>query len=756
MYYGNATAADAQAASAVWDVDSVGVYHFNGSANDSSTPNQNGVTTSVTYSAGIVGQAATFDGITSGINVGSDASLDNVFASGGTISTWINPVGWGEGGFGRIVEKAANSIGGGGYGFQIAGTTPANGQILFEHGFSGTVGRWRTNPGTISLNSWQNIVVTYDNSSASNVPAIYINGIQQSLIFSSTPVGTASSDAAQNLVIGNSSNASDRTFDGQIDELQISSTIRSSDWVTQQYRTIVSASTTSASVQSRPTGLLLNDTDDDSDPLTVTLVSGPAHTLSFTLNTDGSFTYQHNGDFVATDSFTYQLSDGQGGVSTASATLAIQWTNTPPTISAISDRAVAEDTASGSIAFTIGDLETSTNALVTTVSSSNQSLITNAGIVLGGTEANRSISFTPLSNATGTAVITVTVDDGSLTAIETFNVIVNPVDDAPTISFIAAQSINEDTSSGVITFTIGDSDSVISSLIVTAASNRQSLIANSGITLGGSGANRTISFTPKSDKNGSAVVQITVDDGTTTTTRNFSVTVDAVNDTPIAVSDSLTAEQSAPTIIRRSALLANDIEQDGDSLIIEVVGQPSFGTLDLLPDGNLRYQHTASGTTSDSFTYRVFDGVVWSNPVGVSLSISSLPPPGFILVPGGNSIVLPSQNDSGSDGTSTEPSQSDSKSSDTPAIEPKKDSKPIAASLAGMVIAPGTQSLNDQAKESESGLMMVESNTSLVSPRKSSERAVQIDGTVSDRGRSLSLPATQGDKSAMMSTTIST
>jgi len=498
-------------------------------------------------------------------------------------------------------------------------------------------------------------VVTYDNSSASNVPTIYVNGVQQSLIFSSTPVGTANSDAAQNLVIGNSSNASDRTFDGQIDELQISSTIRSSDWVTQQYRTIFSASTTSASVQSRPTGLLLNDTDSDIDPLTVSLVSGPAHALSFTLNTDGSFTYQHNGDFVATDSFTYQLSDGQGGVSTATANFAIQWTNTPPTISAIADRTVAEDTASGSIAFTIGDLETSTNALVTTVSSSNQSLITNAGIVLGGT-----------------------------------------------------------------------------------------------------GANRSISFTPQSDENGSAVVQITVDDGTRTTTRNVIVTVDAVNDAPIAVSDSLTAEQSAPTIIRRSALLANDIEQDGDSLIIEVVGQPSFGTLDVLPNGNLRYQHTASGTTSDSFTYRVFDGVVWSNPVGVSLSISSLPPPGFILVPGGNSIVLPSQNDSGSDGNSTEPSQSDSKSSDTPAIEPKKDSKPIAASLAGMVIAPGTQSLNDQAKESESGLVMLESNTSLVSPRTSSERAVQIDGTVSDRGRSLSLPAIQGDESAMMSTTIST
>ena len=47
MYYGNAGAVAAQQTSEVWDVDSVGVYHFNGSANDSSTPNQNGVATSV-------------------------------------------------------------------------------------------------------------------------------------------------------------------------------------------------------------------------------------------------------------------------------------------------------------------------------------------------------------------------------------------------------------------------------------------------------------------------------------------------------------------------------------------------------------------------------------------------------------------------------------------------------------------------------------------------------------------------------------
>ncbi len=532
MYYGNASAPGAQQPSIVWDADSVGVYHFNSTANDSSLPNQNGVATGIAYSTGIVGQAATFDGTNSIVNLGSDASLDNVFDGGGTISAWINPSGWGEGGFGRIVDKAVNTSGGNGFALQIAGTAPGNGQIIFDQSFSGTVGQWRTNPGTISLNSWQDVVVSYDSSSASNVPTIYINGIQQSLIFSSTPVGTASSDAAQDFTIGNQITALDRTFDGQIDEVRISTTIRDSDWVIQQYRTIVSAVTTSAPVQSRPMGLLVNDIDADNDPLIVTLVSGPTHAAAFTLNPDGSFTYQHNGDTAITDSFVYQLSDGQGGLATATANLSIQLTNTPPTISAIIDRTIAEDTSSGAIAFTIGDAESPLNNLVVTVSSNNQLLFANSDLVLSGSDANRQVTLTPLSNATGTAILTITVSDGAATTTRTFNVTVNAVNDAPTISAIADQSINEDSSSGTIAFRINDVDNAVGSLVVTGTSSNQTLIANAGIVLAGSGANRTIALTPLSNATGTAVITIAVSDGTATTTRTFNVTVNAVNDAP--------------------------------------------------------------------------------------------------------------------------------------------------------------------------------------------------------------------------------
>ena len=57
-------------------------------------------------------------------------------------------------------------------------------------------------------------------------------------------------------------------------------------------------------------GVLLNDTDVDGDPLSAVLDVGPSYASSFTLNSDGSFDYVHDGSETTSDSFTYQAYDG--------------------------------------------------------------------------------------------------------------------------------------------------------------------------------------------------------------------------------------------------------------------------------------------------------------------------------------------------------------------------------------------------------------------------------------------------------------
>lgn len=56
-------------------------------------------------------------------------------------------------------------------------------------------------------------------------------------------------------------------------------------------------------------GVLANDADADDDALTATKVTDPSHG-GVTLNSDGSFSYQPDEDFVGTDSFTYKANDG--------------------------------------------------------------------------------------------------------------------------------------------------------------------------------------------------------------------------------------------------------------------------------------------------------------------------------------------------------------------------------------------------------------------------------------------------------------
>src|SRR5262245_17331577 len=90
-------------------------------------------------------------------------------------------------------------------------------------------------------------------------------------------------------------------------------------------------------------GVLNGDTDLDGDTLTVTAVlSGPANG-TLTLNPDGSFTYTPAPGYSGTDSFIYEVSDGNGGTDTATVTIDVGGVNDVP--EANPDTAtIAEDT----------------------------------------------------------------------------------------------------------------------------------------------------------------------------------------------------------------------------------------------------------------------------------------------------------------------------------------------------------------------------------------------------------------------------
>ena len=78
-------------------------------------------------------------------------------------------------------------------------------------------------------------------------------------------------------------------------------------------------------------GVLNNDSDVDSDSMSVVLVTGPAHG-TVTLDADGSFEYTPNANFYGTDTFTYTVNDGFGPSAEATATITVTPVNDTPEV----------------------------------------------------------------------------------------------------------------------------------------------------------------------------------------------------------------------------------------------------------------------------------------------------------------------------------------------------------------------------------------------------------------------------------------
>jgi CSLREA domain-containing protein len=81
-------------------------------------------------------------------------------------------------------------------------------------------------------------------------------------------------------------------------------------------------------------GVLGNDTDADANPLTASLVSGPAHAKFFSLAPDGAFLYVPVDNFNGTDSFTYKANDGSLDSNVATVTITVNAVNDAPVASA--------------------------------------------------------------------------------------------------------------------------------------------------------------------------------------------------------------------------------------------------------------------------------------------------------------------------------------------------------------------------------------------------------------------------------------
>ena len=87
--------------------------------------------------------------------------------------------------------------------------------------------------------------------------------------------------------------------------------------------------------------VLVNDSDPNNDPLSVTTFTQGAHG-QVACEPDGDCTYTPEAGFVGSDSFQYTISDGSGGVDTATVHVTVGSVGSGPTVDAGGDGSVAE------------------------------------------------------------------------------------------------------------------------------------------------------------------------------------------------------------------------------------------------------------------------------------------------------------------------------------------------------------------------------------------------------------------------------
>ncbi|YCM45717.1 tandem-95 repeat protein [Verrucomicrobiaceae bacterium 227] len=259
-----------------------------------------------------------------------------------------------------------------------------------------------------------------------------------------------------------------------------------------------------------------------------------------TISSNGDLNYTPAGPAgTATLSVTLTDDDQIDGIALTSAaqTFTIELSgNNAPTIGAVADAESNEDTATSAIAFTVADHETPVADLTVVGASSNQTLLPDANIVIGGSGENRTVTLTPALDQNGTATVTLTVTDGgSITGATTFVYTVLPVNDPPSMNLAVSGhvAISNDTHPQVdLINNINAGGGESQTLTITAVSDNPAVIANPTITYTSPNTTGQLNYAPVAGAVGTALITITISDGEATFEEHLEVEVTAANDPP--------------------------------------------------------------------------------------------------------------------------------------------------------------------------------------------------------------------------------
>lgn len=138
-----------------------------------------------------------------------------------------------------------------------------------------------------------------------------------------------------------------------------------------------------------------------------------------------------------------------------------------------------------------------------------------------------------------------------------------------------------------------------------------------------------LTYTPAPNFNGAASLQITTDDlgntgagGPQSDTTTVNITVNPVNDAPVANSDAYSVNENATLTVPAPGVLANDTDAENSTLSTVLISTTTHGTLTLNANGSFTYTPQAGFSGTDSFRYKANDGTVNGNTATVTITVN--------------------------------------------------------------------------------------------------------------------------------------
>jgi VCBS repeat-containing protein len=404
--------------------------------------------------------------------------------------------------------------------------------------------------------------------------------------------------------------------------------------------------------------IVLSATDADGDTLTYAIVGAPAHgTLT---GAAPNMTYTPIAGYNGADSFTFKANDGTADSAPAAVSIAITAVNDAPSFTKGPDQTVLEDAGAQSVAnwataISAGPADEAGQTLTFLVTANTNAALFAAGPAV---DATGKLTYTPAANANGTATITLVLKDSGGTANggvdtsapRTFVISVTAVNDAPSFTKGANQTVNQDSGAQTVVgwataISAGPPDESGQTLnFLVSASNTALFSVQPALSSVG-----TLTYTSAAGVAGSATVTVQLHDNGLTTNggldtsapQTFTITVQAAatggNHAPVANNDSYNVVQNTALTVASPGVLANDTDVDaGDTRTAVLVSAPAHGTLQLNANGAFRFTPTTGYVGTDTFRYQAKDAAgALSNIATVTFTIAPLSASSVMPVPAG-------------------------------------------------------------------------------------------------------------------------